>query len=134
MIIVDTTVWVDDLGEASNRETDYLDRELGLQRFGLTDLILCEVLQGITDERAFPRFPRVLNALRRFEVYDTGGQELAVSTARNFLRPRPQGRTVRKTIDCLIATFCVVNRCPLLHRDRDFDPFEETFGLSVIHP
>lgn len=131
MIIVDTTVWIDYLRGAPNRETDYLDRELGLQRFGLTDLILCEVLQGVPDERVFPR---VLNALRRFEIYDTGGQELAVSTAKNFLRLRQQGRTVRKTIDCLIATFCVLNGYPLLHRDRDFDPFEQTFGLSVIHP
>ena len=131
MTIIDTTVWIDYLRGTPNRETDYLDREVGRQRFGLTDLILCEVLQGISDERAFLR---VLHALRRFEIYDTGGQELAVSTAKNFLRLRQHGRTVRKAVDCLIATFCVVNGYPLLHRDRDFDPFEETFGLSVIHP
>jgi len=41
---------------------------------------------------------------------------------------------VRKTIDCLIATFCLHEQHSLLHRDRDFDPFEEFLTLSVIHP
>jgi predicted nucleic acid-binding protein len=46
---------------------------------------------------------------------------------------RKRGRTVRKTIDCLIATFCVRNGHSLLHRDNDFRHFEELLGLAVIH-
>jgi len=131
MVIVDTTVLVDYLRGLRNAETEYFDRELGRLRFGLTDLILCEVLQGIRDERAFTR---VLHELRRFEVFDTGGQELAIAVARNFLSLRQRGRTVRKTIDCLIATFCLRDAHSLLHRDRDFDHFEQILGLVVIHP
>jgi len=41
---------------------------------------------------------------------------------------------VRKTIDCLIATLCMREQHSLLHRDRDFDPFEKSLDLSVIHP
>jgi len=41
---------------------------------------------------------------------------------------------VRKTIDCLIATFCIEQGYALLHCDRDFDPFEKHLGLRVIHP
>lgn len=41
---------------------------------------------------------------------------------------------VRMTIDCLIATFCLRGGHSLLHRDRDFDPFERYLRLSVIHP
>jgi len=41
---------------------------------------------------------------------------------------------VRKTVDCLIATFCLVNDHALLHNDRDYDPFEEFLSLRVIHP
>ena len=47
---------------------------------------------------------------------------------------RQRGHTVRKTIDCLIATFCLEEGHSLLHRDRDFDAFEERLGLSVVHP
>jgi predicted nucleic acid-binding protein len=41
---------------------------------------------------------------------------------------------VRKMIDCFLATFCLRNRHMLLHRDRDFDPFETELGLQVVHP
>jgi predicted nucleic acid-binding protein len=131
VVIVDTTVWIDYLHGLPNSETDYLDRELGRQRFGLTDLILCEVLQGIRGEKAFTQ---VLHELRKFEVFETGGEELAVAAARNFRTLRQRGRTVRKTIDCLIATFCLRHGHLLLHRDRDFDHFEQILGLAVIHP
>lgn len=129
MVIVDTTVWVDYLRGTQNPETDWLNREIDRQRLGLTDMILCEVLQGIRDDRSFIQVHR---ALRRFEIFQTGGAELALATARNFRRLRVQGYTVRKTIDCLIATFCMERGHSLLHRDRDFDPFEQLMGLSVV--
>jgi len=47
---------------------------------------------------------------------------------------RSRGRTVRKTIDCLIAPFCLLHRHALLHCDRDFDAFEEVLALDVVHP
>jgi predicted nucleic acid-binding protein len=131
MTIVDTTVWIDYLGGTVNPHTDWLDRELNQQRLGLTDLILCEILQGI---RADPDFTRVRRDLSRFEVFDTGGEALAVASAQNYRFLRSHGHTVRKTIDCLIATFCVVEGHALLHRDHDFDPFKKHLGLRVIHP
>lgn len=129
MVIVDTTVWIDYLRGTQNPETDWLNREIDRQRLSLTDLILCEVLQGIRDDRSFIQVHR---ALRRFEIFQTGGAELALATARNFRRLRVQGHTVRKTIDCLIATFCIERGHSLLHRDRDFDPFKQLLGLSVV--
>jgi predicted nucleic acid-binding protein len=131
MVIVDITVWIDYLRGLQNNETDYFYRELGRQRFGLTDLILCETLQGVGDENAFTR---LLRELRKFEVFETGGQQLAIATARNFGKLRRRGRTVRKTIDSLIATFCLRHGHALLHRDRDYDPLEEFLGLTVVHP
>jgi predicted nucleic acid-binding protein len=131
MVIVDTTVWIDYLGGVENAQTEWLDREADRQRLGLTDLILCEVLQGIREDAAFGR---VLRELRRFEVFEAGGAELAMAAARNFRRLRQRGYTVRKTIDCWIATFCIREKHSLLHRDRDFDPFELLLGLAVIRP
>ena len=131
MVIIDTTAWIDYLRGVSNKETDYFDREVGRQRFGLADLILCETLQGVRGERAFAQ---VQHELRKFELFDTGGEELAVAAARNFRKLCQHDRPVRKTIDCLIATFCLREGHSLLHRDRDFDPFEEILGLTVIHP
>lgn len=131
MIIVDTTVWVDYLRGTRNPETEWLETEADRKRLGLTDLILCEVLEGVRDEQ---EFGLVQSELERFELFETGGEELAIAAARNYSRIREEGRTVRKTIDCLIATFCMAHGHALLHRNRDFDAFEQILGLAVIHP
>lgn len=131
MVIVDTTVWVDYFHGVENPETEWLDTELDRQRLGLTDIILCELLQGVRDDGAAKEIER---SLLKLAVFETGGVALAREAARNCRALRSRGHTVRKTIDCLIATFCVREQHSLLHRDRDFDAFEEVLGLSVIHP
>ena len=131
MTIVDTSVWVDYLRGTDTLQTVWLDGAIRQQQLGLTDLILCEVLQGIYDESELQATER---ALSRFRIFTTGGAVLASASAENYRRLRKQGRTVRTTIDCLIATFCIANGHALLHRDRDFDAFERHFGLPMIHP
>jgi len=130
VVIVDTTVWIDYLRGTENPETRWLDRELLRHRLGMTDLILCEVLRGLREQNAFER---VRAELLRFQVFQTGGIELAIAAAQNYRELRQRGYTVHKTIDCLIATFCLEAGHELLHRDRDFDCFEKVLGLRVVH-
>jgi predicted nucleic acid-binding protein len=130
MVIVDTTVWIDYLGGNSNAKTEWLDRQMPLQRIGLTEMILCEVLQGIRDSG---ESRRIRDQLLTFNVFQTGGAENAIAVAANYRTLRQNGYTVRKTIDCWIATFCLLTRNQLLHRDRDFDPFERVLRLQVVH-
>ena len=131
MVIVDTTVWIDYLQGIRNPETDWLEAELDRQRLGLTDVILCEVLQGVRYEATATTVER---QLLKLEVFQTGGVDLARESAKNYRTLRARGHTVRKTIDCLIATFCLRGQHSLLHRDRDFDAFERFLNLSVVHP
>jgi predicted nucleic acid-binding protein len=131
VVIVDSTVWVDFLAGRVNAQTAWLKREIPEQPIGLIDLILCEVLQGV---RTDAQFRRVRRDLTEFDVFDSGGVALAVASAENYRNLRARGFTIRKTIDCLIATFCIEEGHALLHHDRDFDPFEEHLGLRVIHP
>jgi predicted nucleic acid-binding protein len=131
VVIVDTTVWIDYFQGIRSPETDWLDAEFDRQRLGLTDIILCEVLQGVRDDA---EATKVARQLLKLEVLETGGVDLAREAARNYRMLRSRGHTVRKTIDCLIATFCIRERHSLLHRDRDFDPFETFLDLSVVHP
>jgi len=131
MVIVDTTVWIDYLRDSATPQTEWLDRQVERQRLGLTDVILCEVLQGVRDEA---RFRAVRAELLRFEVFGTGGTQLALTTALNYRALRARGRTLRTTIHGWIATFCLMHGHALLHSDRDLDPFEEILGLQVIHP
>jgi predicted nucleic acid-binding protein len=129
MVIVDSTVWIDYLRGTENAETAWLDRQAQQQRLGLLDLILCEVLQGIRDES---EFAQVQAELLAFQIFETGGMSLAIAAAQNYRGLRVRGYTVRSTIDCWIATFCLQGRHELLHRDRDFDCFERVLGLRVV--
>lgn len=131
MVLVDTTVWVDYFRGVINPETDWVHAELDRQRLGLSDLILCEVLQGVRDDLAAKAVER---ELLKLEVFDMSGTDLARDAARNYRTLRARGHTVRRTIDCLIATFCIREQHSLIHRDRDFDPFEKFLELSIIHP
>jgi predicted nucleic acid-binding protein len=131
MTIVDTTVWIDYFAEVDSLQTNWLDQRLKSPNIGLTDLILCELLQGARDERLFLEVRR---RMERFETFNTGGEEMAAASAHNYRVLRARGLTVRKTIDCIIATYCIRHGHTLLHNDRDFDPFEQHLGLRVIHP
>jgi predicted nucleic acid-binding protein len=131
LIIVDSTVWIDFLRNRDTLQTEWLSRFLLKARFGLTDLILTEVLQGIRDEKVANQVSR---ELQEYDVFAGGGAEIAVASAEYYRTLRRKGITVRKTIDCLIATFCIRNGHSLLHNDSDFVHFETHFGLDVIHP
>jgi predicted nucleic acid-binding protein len=129
MVIVDTSVWIEYFRGIDHPETIWLERELQRQPLGLTDLILCEILQGVRDAV----FQQVRADLLRFHVFENCGVKLALSAAENYRILRREGYTVRSTIDSLIATFCIQNNHRLLHRDRDYDAFETTLGLEVVH-
>jgi predicted nucleic acid-binding protein len=65
------------------------------------------------------------------EYYDFVGKEIAYKAAQNFRNLRKKGITIRKTIDVIIATFCIENNFLLIHNDRDFDSMEQYLGLKV---
>jgi len=69
--------------------------------------------------------------MESLEYYDFVGKKIAIQSAQNFRILQRSGITVRKTIDVIIATFCIENAFELLHKDRDFDPMEKLFGLQV---
>ena len=129
MTLVDTAVWVDYFNGRVTPETNLLDRLIGAERLLIGDLILAEVLQGFRSDREFRRAHRHFDAV---ECRRIGGREIAIDAARNFRTLRARGVTVRKTIDTIIATFCINEGHELLHCDRDFDPFERHLGLRVL--
>jgi predicted nucleic acid-binding protein len=129
MWIVDSSVWIDYFKGVDTPKTSRLHAALGVEELGIGDLILCEVLQGFRREQDYRRAQAALLTL---PVFDMGGQTLALQSAENFRLLRRRGITVRKTIDCLIATFVIAHSYHLLHADRDFEPFALYLGLSII--
>lgn len=129
MWIVDSSVWIDYFNGAVTPQTDLLHAALGRRELGLGDLVLCEVLQGFQRQREFMAARRALASL---PVFTMGGAEMAVKSAENFRTLRRRGVTIRRTLDCLIATFVIERGFHLLHSDRDFLPFVTHLGLAVV--
>jgi len=128
MIVADTSVWIDYVNGIVTPQTNLLDVELENRRVATGDLILVEFLQGFREDKQFQEAKNIMDSL---EYYDFVGREHAVRAAQNFRKLRKNGITVRKTIDVLIATFCIEYGFELLHNDRDFDPMEKILGLKV---
>ena len=129
MILVDSSVWIEYFNGKINPQTDYLDAALGKEVIIVGDIILTEVLQGFRDDSDFRKAKELLST---FQFMDMLGRDLAVKSAENYRILRKKGVTVRKTIDVMIATFCIHHGISLLHSDQDFDPLTKYLKLDAI--
>ena len=77
MIVVDTTVWIDYFRGTRTPHADWLETNLTSERLGLTDLILCEVLQGVPTDSQFDAVQEVAAIAQ--------GDDAAKSRMRAFL-------------------------------------------------
>jgi predicted nucleic acid-binding protein len=128
MVLVDSSVWIAYFNGTASPETDTLDALLGQELVLMGDLILTEVLQGFRDEHDYRLARELLDPLE-FRVL--GGREVELAAADNYRSLRARGITVRKTIDVIIGSYCLLHDLPLLHSDRDFDALEAHLGLMV---
>lgn len=126
MILVDSSVWIDFFAARETPETDLLKESLPIRRIFTADLVLAEVLQGARSDR---QFELMRDLLLNLDVITVSDNDVAVTAATHYRSLRARGITVRKTIDTLIATRCILDRTLLLYRDRDFQPFVDHLGL-----
>ena len=131
MIVVDTTVWIDFLEE---RDTPF---DLRLKRLveegaslALTDIIYCEVLQGIREDKTYRRTREIL---RSYPILRVQGLKTFDRAAAVYRDCRKKGLTIRSTVDCLIAATCLEADAELYHNDRDFDVIARVSGLKLYH-
>ena len=129
MILVDSSVWIDYFNGTATRQTDRLDALLGVEPLAIGDLVMVEVLQGFVDDGDFEQATALFSSLVQVDI---GGHDVAVQAARHYRMLRVLGVTVRKTIDTVIATRCILSGYTLLHSDRDFEPFVAHLGLRSV--
>ena len=131
MFLADTSVWVDYFHGVESALTDRLDRALaGDEAVCICGLIMTEILQGIRGDGQFRRLRRLLQEL----LYLPMSVEAYVLAAEICRAARQRGRTIRKTVDCLIAACAIRNRVPLLTPDKDFGIIAEVSRLRIAAP
>ena len=129
MVLVDTTVWIDFFAAKSTPEVGELERLLEEGEDICTcGGILTEVLQGIRGDENYQR------TLSRFDtfLFLPMNRQIFVRAAELYRSLRHRGVTIRKPIDCMIASVAIEHDIALLHDDRDFDPIETHCGLKVV--
>ncbi len=130
MILVDTSVWVDFLRGEDSPQCRMLHRLIeDEQDISVTEIIFTEILQGIKNDR---EFQTIKEYLLDFPLYRPKGIETYLLAARIYRDCRKKGKTVRSTVDCIIAAICIENDLTLLHKDSDFDLIHACTGLQVI--
>lgn len=129
MILVDSSVWIDYFNGQNTPQVEVLDQLLGTQPLAIGDIILTEVLQGFRQDADYLKARQLLISLTIFNLINV---DLALKSSDNFRSLRKRGITVRKTIDVIIATFCIEEEHTLLFSDKDFIPFVQHLGLSAV--
>jgi hypothetical protein len=127
MILADTSIWIDYFNGIVSQETDLLDSALSDGTIAMGDLIFLEILQGFRDDKEFNRAKRTLATLDQYELF---GTHMVDKCAYNYRFLRKKGITIRKTIDLIIATFCLENKIRLLFSDKDYVPFVDFLNLK----
>ncbi len=130
MKLIDTSAWIDFFNGTDNQTSDIIDRLLDTEPVMIGDLIYCELLQGFRTDK---RYNEVKNSLSNLHRVELAGFDIAEKSALNYRKLRKQGITIRKTLDIIIATFCIENNICLIHKDRDFDLISEHLGLKTMN-
>jgi predicted nucleic acid-binding protein len=129
IVLVDTSVWIDFFYGKPLPHVKVL--ELLIQNredLATCGIILAETLQGIQNEKEYKKTKTLFQNL----VYLPMSQSTYSQSAEIFRSLRKRGITIRKTVDCMIASVAIENSIPLLHHDRDFHPIQKYCGLKSM--
>ena len=126
MILVDSSAWIEFLRNTGSTVCNIVDEVLG-REIAVCDAVRMEVLAGVRDESHLLSLRRLL---ARAVVITTRATDYDDAAAL-YRRCRQQGETVRKLIDCLIASVAIRAGVPVLHTDTDFDLLARHSDLRI---
>jgi predicted nucleic acid-binding protein len=128
-LLVDTSAWIEWL-RATRSPADQLITAAYAQGWKLTTsgVILQEVLQGCRTERHAQDVSRLLVGC---DVVEPVFPETFEHAAALFRRCRQAGRSVRGTVDCLVAALAMERDLVVLAHDRDFETLHAVCGLHL---
>ena len=128
-ILVDTTVWIDAINGKRTWQVTLLEQLIEVDKVVTCPIIIQEILQGI---RLDSDFKQIKENLTGFKVLSLDPIGAAVDSASLYRKIRKQGITIRKSNDCLIATYAISHRISLLHNDADFTKISLYSELMVL--
>jgi predicted nucleic acid-binding protein len=130
-IIVDTSVWIDFFNKKNiSPETIILKKLIETNKqFYICPVIYQEVLQGIRDNNLFEKIKKILLKHNMIDIDIIMATNKSIDIYRTL---RKKGITIRKSIDCLIASYAIIGNMYLLHKDSDFTEIAKEFKLKIL--
>jgi len=126
MILVDSSIIIDFLN--NNYYKDEITLLIKNKQMVTTPIIIMEILQGIKDDKTYTKIKAFMESLPIVLItYDD-----YLFSANIYRNCRKRGKTIRKSIDCLIASIAINNNLKLFTKDRDFKQISECFMLELI--
>lgn len=129
-ILVDTSVWIDFFNNKdsvhSNLLTGFIKND---EKIFICPIIYQEILQGIKDDY---KFEEIKNIILNFNILDDNIMLItneAIDLYRNLIK---KGITIRKSVDCLIASYALVNNLHLFFIDKDFENIYQNSEMKII--
>jgi predicted nucleic acid-binding protein len=131
MVLVDTSVWIDFFAARPLVHVEALE-SLIMQRedICICGVILAEVLQGIRNNNEYKKTKELFASL----LYMPMPYPVFSRSAEIYRTLRRKGKTIRKPVDCMIASVAIENDINLLQHDKDFLPIEKYCGLKLLVP
>jgi predicted nucleic acid-binding protein len=129
-LIVDSSVWID----AFNPKIKTPEKEILKQLIAndypvyLCPVIYQEVLQGIREDKTFMEIKYILQQYRMLNIELMDVTNCAINLYRQL---RKKGITIRKSVDCLIASYAILGNMYILHNDSDFTKIAQESKLKI---
>ncbi|HET7291483.1 MAG TPA: PIN domain-containing protein [Vicinamibacteria bacterium] len=118
-VLVDTSVWVDFLNGQPTPEASALAELLaGDDDVCTCGVVVAEVFQGLRRDSTRAEIAALFEEMT---FLDAAGIAPYLRAAELHRALRQKGRTVRSTVDCLVAMLAEANGCHVLARDRDLE-------------
>ncbi|MGH7882016.1 MAG: type II toxin-antitoxin system VapC family toxin [Candidatus Dormibacteraceae bacterium] len=132
MILVDTSAWIEYLRGTGSKVhyclREYLSSQMEL---ATTEVVVMELLAGARSPKHSEQLRQLIMSCHLLPIQGLNDYEMAAAIYRSC---RSQGYTVRKVVDCLIATVAIRCHIPLLQADRDFDAMACCTTLRLSNP
>ena len=128
MVLVDTSIWIHFFRNDNTLLVDEFTRLLDGDEVIICPTIIQEILQGIQTDQ---QFHHVKDLLLSLTTLNADPIEAATGAATLYRNLRRQGKTIRKSNDCLIAWYGIQYQIPIFASDRDFEMIAKSSDLKI---
>ncbi|MCR4289685.1 MAG: PIN domain nuclease [Candidatus Scalindua sp.] len=126
--MVDTSVWIDFFASRPLPHVNLLEKLIHNEEdICICGIVITEILQGIKNDREFNKTRKLLECL----VFLPMSYSTFIKSAQHYRTLRKNGITIKRVMDCLIATVAIEHDVPILHNDKDFALIESQSKLKT---